>query len=648
MPDRRTAILDLAMATLRDRRRLLALSKPGTWPIAAVPFALAAIEAERAITLAVVVGTAYFLLPFALLRHGLDDPDPAGTTRIAIAVTNLPLIALLVLLGGPAAGMAVLLTVALVIADVTPPLRLRDRPGADLAASGALLALPAACGLALAGGPLPDHPWATVIALAVWGAATAALDAVRDGRLAGSRMVLDDRGLAGLAGIGYVAAAAIAVTIAGPGWLAGVGLLVFVLLPLEVLLAPAVEAAARARVAIADLSGLVWLVGAWLAALLVVRWSAVALVPWAVAIVLPTVVLGYALANVVTTGVATRRYRPGEDERMADVDASLTIVVPADDGAIGLAETLVSVRAQTYPETTVAVVASDEAAALEAESWLGDGVVQRIPPPPIGPAGTAWAWHAGIVAADTDLVLLLAPGVTLAPIGARVLVEQRARHDTDLLIGLARDAMPTSVERRSVPGFAMWRVGFRPLWWAAVTGGRPAALATDAGPLLLIRRAAYLDLEDGAVRAATGAEPSLEHAFASAGRRVGIVQLDDLASVRYDGSIGAVVRAWRRSVSLGGGALAGALLTVIVRSVAEVVPLVLPFIALLTGTGAGLVAAACIPLAALIVVRTGLALTQRQPLTTLVWHPVTIAITLAGLGAGIVDHVRGHRRPAPP
>lgn len=232
MPDRRPAIVDLAMATLRDRRRLLALSRPAAWPIAAVPFALCAIEAERTITAAVVLGTLYFLLPFALLRHGLADPDPTGTTRAAIAVTNLPIIAAVVLLGGPAAGMLLLLTVAVAVADATPPLRLRDRPGLDLAASGVLLALPAACGLALAGGPLPDHPWATVVALAVWGAASAAIEGIGDARQTGARSVVGDRGLAGLALVGYGTTAAIAVTIAGPGWLAAVALLTFVLLPL--------------------------------------------------------------------------------------------------------------------------------------------------------------------------------------------------------------------------------------------------------------------------------------------------------------------------------------------------------------------------------------------------------------------------------
>ena len=36
-----------------------------------------------------------------------------------------------------------------------------------------------------------------------------------------------------------------------------------------------------------------------------------------------------------------------------------------------------------------------------------------------------------------------------------------------------------------------------------------------------------------------------------------------------------------------------------------------------------------------------LALTQRQPFSTVLWHPVTVGLTLVGQLAGIVDHVIG-------
>ena len=54
---------------------------------------------------------------------------------------------------------------------------------------------------------------------------------------------------------------------------------------------------------------------------------------------------------------------------------------------------------------------------------------------------------------------------------------------------------------------------------------------------------------------------------------------------------------------------------------------------------------AAIPLGGLILVRIVLAITQRQPLLSIVWHPVTVVVALIGQAAGIVDRVRGEDVP---
>ena len=91
-------------------RDLLALSQPRAWPTTALPFAVAAYDAGRGLSPALVLGTLYFLGPFHLLIHGVDPSavpaERARSTRFAIALTNLPLLAVLVLLGGAAAGLA--------------------------------------------------------------------------------------------------------------------------------------------------------------------------------------------------------------------------------------------------------------------------------------------------------------------------------------------------------------------------------------------------------------------------------------------------------------------------------------------------------------------------------------------------------------
>ena len=48
---------------------------------------------------------------------------------------------------------------------------------------------------------------------------------------------------------------------------------------------------------------------------------------------------------------------------------------------------------------------------------------------------------------------------------------------------------------------------------------------------------------------------------------------------------------------------------------------------------------AFVPLIVLIGMRVALALTQRQPLTSVLWHPVTVIATLIGQAIGIGDHV---------
>jgi hypothetical protein len=74
-----------------------------------------------------------------------------------------------------------------------------------------------------------------------------------------------------------------------------------------------------------------------------------------------------------------------------------------------------------------------------------------------------------------------------------------------------------------------------------------------------------------------------------------------------------------------------------------VVPLMLPPLAFLAGVDPRLLVASFVPLLLLGAMRVAMTLTQRQPLSTILWHPVTIGLTLVGQLAAIVDHVIGRR-----
>ncbi len=522
--------------------------------------------------------------------------------------------------------------------------------------------------------------------------------------------------------IAYIGATTLALTLGFFGLLAGMGLALFTLLPLMILAAgspgvtpprrtgaeaprigtddagpapsapftgqlamtlpeptisasvAAVAAAARletaAQVGAAvhrawrDLRGLVVLVGAWLLVLLLQAWSITTYAPWTVAIMVPAVLTGYALANLLAIRIAARRRRVRTSAHASETAmASLTIVVPTRDDIATLPSSLASLRAQTYPDTTILVVddASTDGTPDEAGAWVGTDAVVTAPPRPEGWTSHAWACRSGAELASTDLILFVDPDTVLAPIAARILVEQLEARRSDLLVGFPRAAMPTVGERAAVPGFALLRYGFVPIWWTALVGGRLLPLAGGDGPLVMVRREAYLAV-GGHTAPREGVRPGsvLTDAFARSGKRMGVVRIANLAATRRYHDTPAAVAGWRRRILPDGlGQLAGAIAIVALVTGAFLVPLLLPAVAALSHVDADLLAASCIPLLILVVMRLFLAIFERQSPGALLWHPVTILLALIGQVMGIVDHVAGDaadrlarpardRRPAQP
>ena len=680
MPDRFATIEESARAAAVRWRDLLALARGRGWWLPALAFLVGALDAERGNTVGLVVGILYFAAPFGLLCGGFDAiarsagrpdhasdvergdaPDglPADAIRLAIAVTNVPLLVLLVLFGGPLGGAALAGAIAVAVARSWPPVRLLDRPWVDLVAVGSLVVLAAVAGLALDARAADDLPVLALAALLAWTVAVAAIAMLREPQ---DRLLLPERvglrprtadataigprALCGVALAGFAAAVVLSLAHGGLGPLVAGGLAMFLLVPPGVLLSTPTEASHRGRRAAADTAGLTVLVGAWLGVVLLQHWGVTAWDPWTIAVVVPAGLAGYVLANTVATRLATRHRRvpAAITERLADVP-SLTIVVPCQDAVARLPATLAALRAQTYADTTVLVVddGSSDGSADEAGAWLGSDAVISAPPRPAGWTSRNWACQVGADAATTDLVLFLDDGTVLAPVAARILVEQLEAGRLDLLSGVARHAMPTPGERAGVPGFPLVLFGFVPIWWSALTRGRPAMVAFAHASLVLVRRSAYL-AAGGHATAAEQADdaPGLARRIARAGGRVGTVHAARLGAMRRDRDVDDVVARWRRTFVVGvGDRLAPALALMVVEVLAFVVPLLLPPIALLSGVGRDLVAASLVPLAVLLVARLALAISQHHPLSTVAWHPVTVVVTLLGQAAAIADHVIG-------
>jgi hypothetical protein len=221
----------------------------------------------------------------------------------------------------------------------------------------------------------------------------------------------------------------------------------------------------------------------------------------------------------------------------------------------------------------------------------------------------------------------------------------RSRSGTGIVSGVTTYAMPTFREQVCVPQLPMTIFGLLPLALVRLTGGHPAALAFAYGPLLFVDRAAYL--RSGGHAAAPGSEREdveLARAFVRSGSRVGIVRATSLARTRHYPDGTSALAAWRRVfVAFGGGAFAVPLASLAGTTLAWILPLALPVLGVALGD-ATLVAGGLVALALLAAFRVVLAIRERMPLRTVLWHPLTVAATTVAQVLSLVDAVRG--RPA--
>lgn len=646
---------------VRETRDLLAISRPWSWATTALPFAVAAFDAARGLSPAILLGTLYFLLPYQLLIHALDpgpgdSPERTRIRQIAVGATNLPLLAALVLLGGAVAGIALVGAVLVALAVNAPPIRARSRPIGEPITGALQVVLAAVCGCLIGGRAVADLPWLLLATFTLWAVAAFALRSIvgvgteRPAGDASIAVTLGTRVTALVALVGFFVAAAVVASLGPLGALAALALDAFLLLPAMILTAdrqdPAGEASAAGR-AWAAFPGLAVLVGTWLGYLLLRHWGIVTVDPLVLAIIVASVLAGWVLLDIVLTRLVTHRRRVPETDWDAEIP-SLTIVVSSRDAGGWFADMIAALRDQTYADATIIVVddGAIEGSAEFATELVGyDGRVVIAPPVPEGRARDGWLRQVGAEAATTDLVLFLDPDTYLMPVALRKLVEQQQRGGYELLSGVTSDAMPTRSEVVAVPGFALVRFGFVPIWVSALTRGRPAGIAFASDRLLLVRRDAYTDVGGHAAAPASERDAiALARTFVRGGRRIGTIHVADLGETRRYPGTGAAIAAWRRMfLPAVGGSLALALLAVIVSVITFLVPLALPIIAFIGGAEPRMIVASFVPLGLLTAARLALTMTQRQSPLTIFVHPLTAVVMLIGQVAAIVDHISGRR-----
>ncbi|MGX1767445.1 prenyltransferase [Dietzia sp. NPDC055340] len=179
-------------------------SRPVSWVNTAAPFALAYLLATGGFDLVGVIGTVFFLVPYNLAMYGINDvfdyesdlrnPRKGGVegavldrsrhtaTLVASAVTTVPFLVYLVLVGSAESSLWLAASMFAVIAYSARGMRFKEVPFLDSITSAFHFVSPAIIGWTIAGAELTAGVWACLVAFMLWGAASQAFGAVQDVR----------------------------------------------------------------------------------------------------------------------------------------------------------------------------------------------------------------------------------------------------------------------------------------------------------------------------------------------------------------------------------------------------------------------------------------------------------------------------------
>ena len=226
-------------------KALFVSSRPLSWVNTAFPFAAAYFVTTGSLDVTLVIGTLYFLIPYNLAMYGINDvfdyesdlrnPRKGGVegalldrsmhrpTLIAAAVTTIPFLVYLALVGSPLSWLVLAISIFAVIAYSAKGLRFKEKPLLDSLTSSTHFVSPAVYGLVLAGAVFTPQLWALLAAFFLWGAASHAFGAVQDvtadrlGGLASIATVIGARATARLSVIVYLLAGVLLLFTSWPG-----------------------------------------------------------------------------------------------------------------------------------------------------------------------------------------------------------------------------------------------------------------------------------------------------------------------------------------------------------------------------------------------------------------------------------------------
>ena len=649
---------------------LLKASRPFSWINTALPFIAAAIAAgprtPQALA-AVAVGFVYFLGPYNLAMYGLNDlydyesdrlnPRKGGAVEgavlapavrrkiwLAVGVANLPLLAVLAVLAGPLAGALVGLALFSTVTYSVPPFRTKTVAGLDSINSSLHFVLPCACGWLVAGGTTAALPWPALAAFFAWGLGSQALGAIQDveydkrAGIGSIAVTLGARRTAATATTAYFVAVALTASIPS-GIVAAVALLPYALLAASCLSGDQ----RQARRAWRGFLGMNLVVGFVVTQVLLHAWgvgnfSTASLLSWGSA-----AGVGACIGILLLNEQSLRRKAP-KASRLQGV----TVIVPARNEAGRIAVCLEALLVQRYPGAFRVVVVDDgstDGTWEEATRVLGDmGRVMSAGEPPSGWTGKCWACQLGARDATTPLIAFVDCDTVLAPDALAHAAAEVAAQRGGMVSMLTRYDMRGAMERALIPAFAFLQLCFMPVALVNWSKGRPRQMAFGYGPCMVMAKADYEKAGGhGAIASSDREDADLGRLFAASGLPVRTMRGADLGATRHFRNASEVAACWRRTYyAYTGHSLAVAIAGMVGIVAVTLVPPAMVAVAWFAGDRIAL-AGAVIGTVGLVALRLLLAVTERQPLTTVLWHPMTFAASVAFQGASIADGLVGRR-----
>jgi 4-hydroxybenzoate polyprenyltransferase len=231
-------------------RALFVSSRPLSWVNTAFPFAAAYLVSTHSVDVVFVIGTLYFLIPYNLAMYGINDvfdyesdlrnPRKGGVegalldrgmhraTLWAAAITNVPFLVFLVVVGSPLSWLVLAVSVFAVLAYSVAGLRFKERPFLDSLTSSTHFVSPAVYALVLVGATFTPQLWALLGAFFLWGIASHAFGAVQDvladreGGISSIATVIGARSTVRLSVVAYLLAGGLLLLTTWPGPLAAI------------------------------------------------------------------------------------------------------------------------------------------------------------------------------------------------------------------------------------------------------------------------------------------------------------------------------------------------------------------------------------------------------------------------------------------